>query len=68
MASHNSTSATSKDCGHGGGEMSQQQYDELLAIAVRECRREKIFPRDHRIFLAGLVVGLVAMRIVMLYA
>ena len=47
--------------------MTQQQYDELLAAAVKECRREKLFPRDHRIFLAGLVVGLVATRLVAFY-
>jgi uracil DNA glycosylase len=47
--------------------MSQQQFDELLAVAIKECRREKLFPRDHRIFLAGLVVGLTAMKLVVLY-
>lgn len=47
-----------------GGEISEQQYDALLATAVKECRREKLFPRDHRIFLAGLIVGLIAMRLV----
>lgn len=47
--------------------MTQQQYDQLLTMAIKECRRERLFPRDHRIFLAGLIVGLTVMKLVVLY-
>jgi hypothetical protein len=50
-----------------GCEMTQQQYDALLATAIKEIRWEKRFPRDHRIFLAGLIVGLTAMTLVVSY-